>query len=308
MTNGRDRSLDTVEEAAAQWVVRLSDGTPALALRKDFEAWLGEDARHPETFERLHAVWGRAGEAGRRWRDRRRTIQVGAVLAVAVALLPLRLVFQDPAYQTGKGEQELVRLDDGTEVTLNTDSRVVVDYERDLRTVRLTRGEAYFDVAHNPRRPFIVEVDHDEVRVLGTSFLVRRDGGMAQVALVSGSVMVTPGGAAALNTPPVTLAPGERVRWREGSLARIDRPRLDNFLAWRRGELVLEQMPVTEAVKEMNRYSRTPVVLEDASVGRARISGVFKTGDADAFAQTIARLYGLTVERQQGKMVLTRRG
>lgn len=306
MSDGQDSAFDAVDEAAAQWVVRLSDGKPTAALREEFEAWLGEDPRHAAAFEPLHELWNGAAAAGRRWRGRRRSVAAGAVLAVMVALLPLGLILQDPTYETRRGEREIVRLEDGTSVTLNTDSRLVVDYESGLRRVRLTRGEAYFDVAHNAARPFVVEVDRDRVRVLGTSFLVRRDGDAAQVALVSGSVLVIPGGAGALNTPPVTLEPGERVQWRSGAPIRIDRPRLDNFLAWRRGELVLDQTPVAEAVAEMNRYARTPMVLDDPGVGRARISGVFKTGDTDAFAHTLARLYGLRVERRPGKLLLVR--
>lgn len=307
MADAQDTTFDAIDEAAAQWVVRLGDGAPNTALREAFEGWLGQDARHAEAFERVHGVWTGAAEAGRRWRDRLRTRVVGAVLALVLAVLPFTLMLRDPVYETRRGERETVQLEDGTRLTLNTDSRLSVHYARDQRRVTLNRGEVYFDVAHNAQRPFVVEVDRDRVRVLGTSFLVRRDGDAAQVALVSGSVMVTQGGAAGLSAPPVTLAPGERVRWRPGAPSRIDRPKLDAYLAWRRGELVLDETPVAEAVAEMNRYARSPMILADPRVGRARISGVFKTGDTEAFAQTLARLYGLSLERKDGRTVLERR-
>lgn len=306
MSDVQNSGFDAIDEAAAQWVVRLADGRPSEDLRERFEQWLGRDPRHAPAFERLHGVWAGAETAGRQWRNRRRTRVAGAVLAVALAAVPLTLMLRDPVYQTGLGEQEIVELEDGTRLTLNTDSRVSVDYEQGLRKVSLTRGEVYFDVARNPNRPFVVQMDDDNVRVLGTSFVVRRDGEETQVLLVSGSVLVNHGGADALTNPSLTLSPGERVRWSPGEANQIDRPKLDSSLAWRRGELVLEQTLVADAVAEMNRYSRTPMVLNDQRVAQARISGVFKTGDSETFAYTLARLYGLEVKRRGGKIVMER--
>lgn len=306
MIEVKDMSIDPVDEAAALWVVRLADAGPGDSARPAFEAWLNQDPRHAPAFERVHGVWTGASVAGREWRGRRRTRLAGAVLAIALVALPVSMMFRDPVYETGRGEQETVQLADGTHLTLNTDTRLSVKYERDLRRVSLTRGEVYFDVAHAPDRPFVVEIDEDNVRVLGTSFLVRRDGHATQVALVSGSVLVTPGGAEALTRSAITLSPGERIRWGGGVDDRIDRPKLENFLAWRRGELVLEQTLVADAVAEMNRYSRTPMVLNDRRAAGARISGVFKTGDSGTFAHTLARLYGLQVHRRAGKIVLDR--
>lgn len=306
MTEAKQKTFDPMNEAAALWVVRLADARPGDAARPAFEAWLNQDPRHAQAFERVHGVWTGASAAGRQWRGRRRTRVAAAVLAIALVALPVTMMLRDPVYETGRGEQELVQLADGTRLTLNTDTRLSVSYERDQRRVALSRGEVYFDVAHTPDRPFVVEIDEDNVRVLGTSFLVRRDGEATQVALVSGSVLVTPGGADALTRNAITLSPGERLQWGQGAGNRIDRPKLDNFLAWRRGELVLEQMLVADAVAEMNRYSRTPLVLNDRRVAGARISGVFKTGDSETFAHTLARLYGLQIHRRAGKIVMDR--
>lgn len=308
MSDVQNNGFDAIDEAAAQWVVRLADGRPGDALRDSFEQWLAHDPRHAPAFERIHGVWTGAGTVGQRWRNNRRTRVVGVVMAMALVALPLTLMLRDPVYETGRGEQEIVELDDGTRLTLNTDSSVTVNYERGTRRVSLNRGEVYFDVAHNARRPFVVDIDHDNVRVLGTSFLIRRDGEETQVTLVTGSVLVNHGGSDALTHPALTLSPGERVRWRQGVSNQIDRPKLESSLAWRRGELVLEQTLVMDAVAEMNRYSRTPMVLNDERAARARISGVFKTGDSETFAYTLARLYGLQVQRLGGKIVMDRRG
>lgn len=300
----RERSdgVHDVEEAAAEWRVRLSDDA-SPETREGFTAWLAGDPERMAAFERINAVWSGLGTVGTQHRNRRRIGQAVAVLGVVVVCIVATLFWSDPVYQTGRGETEMVALADGSRLTLNTDSRVVVDYARDERRVSLTEGEVFFDVAHNRDRPFIVTVNNETVRVLGTSFLVRRDGDGVQIALVTGSVMVTESGAGGL-TAPVTLTPGERILRGGDATAVIDRPRLDTLLAWRRGELILDKTLVSTAVAEMNRYSRVQIVVEDAQADQARITGVFKTGETAAFAQTLARLYGLQIRRDGDRMIL----
>lgn len=294
------------EEAAAEWRVRLDDDA-SVENRTGFERWLSADAGHVAAFQRVDALWAGLSVAAPRYRARRRVRQGGAVLGFGLAIFGATLFLRDPAYQTGRGERETVVLEDGSRLTLNTDSRVVIDYDQDVRHVSLTRGEVFFDVAHNAQRPFIVRVNDESVRVLGTSFVVRRDGPDMQVALVSGSVVVAEGGDAGLAAAPVTLVPGERVRHEGERAAVIDRPKLDNLLAWRRGELVLDRTVVASAVSEMNRYSHLRIIVADPTAARARITGVFKTGETEAFARTLARLYGLKIERRSDALVLSAR-
>lgn len=305
MAKGDSGGFDAADEAAAEWLVRLGDRSANAGTADAFQAWLAAAPENAPAFERLSAVWTGLGEAGPRWRGRRRArTLVGAAVAL-VAAVCIGVSMRDPVYSTDRGERETIALKDGSRLILNTDSRVSVRYERDERHVVLTRGEVYFDITRNPDRPFVVEAGDDQVRVLGTSFVVRRDSDRLQVALVSGSILLTPGDG--LRTAPLILTPGERVQTSSGGRLHIDRPAMGPLLAWRRGELVLDETPVGEAVSEMNRYSDSQIVLEDPRVKRAPISGVFKTGETEAFALTLSRLYQLDRKRRGKDWVLTRR-
>ncbi|HEY0956663.1 MAG TPA: hypothetical protein VGE36_18045 [Roseateles sp.] len=111
------------------------------------------------------------------------------------------------------------------------------------------------------------------------------------------------------------LAPGERLSVRRVSgssrpapeQARVDRPQLDQLLAWQRGFAVLDDTTLNEAVADMNRYSKVSITLRDPqTLGALRVSGTFRTGDNEAFAQAVARLHGLDVVPRDGGLELTR--
>lgn len=110
------------------------------------------------------------------------------------------------------------------------------------------------------------------------------------------------------------MQPGERVRLSEVTDAankaqrasmQVDRPRIDQVLAWKRGEAIFDDVPLSEAVAEMNRYSRTPILVGgDESVAARRVSGLFRTGDNLSFAHAVAALHGLVVREREGLLEL----
>jgi transmembrane sensor len=204
-----------------------------------------------------------------------------------------------------------------------------VEFGSTKRHVTLEDGEALFEVAKETQRPFVVEAGGSEVTALGTVFSVsvtpdgNRDTGMLAVTLVEGQVRVqTPRGrgtnsaSAEQLAHPLVLLPGDRVRLtgfadsvsnREPTVYR-DRPRIDQVLAWKRNEVMFDDVPLSEAVAEMNRYSRIPIVLgEGASMTKARVSGLFRPGDNLAFAHAIAELHGLVAREKEGRVELSRR-
>ncbi|MBL8304843.1 MAG: iron dicitrate transport regulator FecR, partial [Ideonella sp.] len=149
-----------------------------------------------------------------------------------------------------------------------------------------------------------------EVTALGTAFVVRKTGdeGSVQtsVTLIEGriSVQAAPGASA-----PVLMSPGDHLRLspRAGQApTKAERLPLDRVLAWRRNEAVFEDVSLAEAVAEMNRYSRTPIVLRgNESLSGRRVSGVYKTGDNESFARAVAALHGLTVRVREGRLELS---
>lgn len=224
------------------------------------------------------------------------------------------------AYDTQLGEQLTVALQDGTRMTLNTATRVQVKFSPAQRKVALDGGEALFEVAKDSHRPFIVQVGGTEVVAKGTAFAVRftptaRDGDALAVTLVEGKVDVRGVSAGA---QPLSMVAGDRVRLGHAGQAAapgkpretvtVDRPAMDQVLAWRRGEVVFDDAPLAQALAEMNRYSRTQVGLADgAELARLRVGGTFRTGDSVAFAHAVASLHGLQVrERPDGVELATR--
>jgi transmembrane sensor len=216
---------------------------------------------------------------------------------------------------TDVGEQRLITLKDGTRVFLNTDTRVAVKYDAKARFVELKTGEALFDVAKRPAWPFIVKAGDREIRALGTSFVVRRDETQTAVTLVEGTVTVTAQGSArraraaraAGNEPPpgddFTLTPGQKLTFMANQ-ARLATTSLDNAIAWRRGQIILDDTPMSGAVSELNRYSKVKLVIESPDTRTIRVTGLFQTGDSLSFAHAVAQTYGLTVEERDGAIVL----
>ncbi|KQV52836.1 hypothetical protein ASC95_08505 [Pelomonas sp. Root1217] len=199
-------------------------------------------------------------------------------------------------------------------MTLNTATLVRVTLTHAKRTVQVSRGEALFEIAKDATRPFVVQVADANVTATGTTFLVRgtpqaRDEAFG-VTLIEGQVIVRRSGGAAngRQDEQFVMAPGERLPGgNAGNLPglRLDRPKIENLTAWKRGEVVLDDVPMADAVAEMNRYSNLPVGIADLEViGALRVSGVMRAGDSEAFAHAVASLHGLSVRTTGGRIEL----
>jgi transmembrane sensor len=198
-----------------------------------------------------------------------------------------------------------------------------VSMDSSRRSVDVESGEALFEVAKDPGRPFVVRAAGSEVEALGTVFSVRLEPGRARVGrtmfvtLVEGQVTVHSAGERSRGGDPstwsVTLKPGDRVRRvgppPDGSDAaasvEVDRPRIESVMAWKRNEAMFDDVDLADAITEMNRYNRTPIVLVgDPSLARLRVSGVYRTGDTAGFARDVAVLHGLVVREREGRLEL----
>lgn len=312
MVSDNKRSDTAVEAEAAAWLARLNGPFRSARSEAGLRRWLERDPAHEAAFERATEIWEMIPGAvpGRELMPEetapvtRRQLMAAGIIALVLAGGGYALMNRAPAYETAVGGQELVRLEDGSRVSLNTDSRIAVLYSDGERRVRLERGEAMFEVAHAPARPFLVETGGERIRALGTTFVVRRDaGGKTSVTLIEGRVEVArQAGAARI----ATLSPGQRVIVSANAGAALDRPPIELVTAWRRGEVVFEDASLIEAAEELNRYSPNRVVIADPSVGALRISGVFSTSDPGEAARAIAALHRLRVEHVGEELRLTR--
>ena len=192
-------------------------------------------------------------------------------------------------YVTGAGQRSIVDLPDGTRVTLDADSAVDVAFAGGRRDVRLLKGHAFFDVAHDRARPFAVQAVGRVVTALGTQFDVRLTSGALRVVLAEGSVLVS-SPSEGRSAPPIRLLPGQAFSAQPGGVGKVSPANVDEALAWKQGVVEFRDQPLSEAVGLLNRYTRAQIVIKDPKVATLRITGVFKTGDIKRFGRSVSQV------------------
>ena len=332
-----DHSIDA---AAASWFAKQRSDSVSRSDRARFLRWLNQDPAHQVAYSEYEALWTSIGAfagdpaivairkealaaAPRRgffgWHTMGAIAASLAVfLMVGVLLMmsgevasptPERQIAQGEAshlLQTAVGERSAVTLEDGSVVELNTDSRVVVDYVAGRRAVRLIRGQAMFEVAHDPSRPFVVEAAGQRIIALGTAFDVRVDLDGMRVTLIEGRVAVEPVGEMPQGARATrTLVPGEQL------VARADQPivvlpaDVRQAVSWRTGRLSFSDEPLGEVVEEINRYSNRKVVLADPTLAELRVSGAFRAGSVGTFATAMETAFPVSAESSGDEIVLS---
>jgi transmembrane sensor len=335
----RDRQPSPLVYAeAAAWVARIHGPLRSRKVEESLRRWLSADARHSEAFEAMTAAWEVTGNLPKRpfprvsrW-ERRGYLEGFVRSALVVAALAVVLVgagwqfYQSRGVVTGIGEQRNLTLADGTRVLLNTDSRIVIRYDDHLRKVQLKSGEALFEVAKHIDRPFIVEAGDRQVVALGTAFVVREDSETLAVTLVEGKVAVSnlaaldvsaaqalirdPGAAqfapdrAGSDANAFVLSQGQRLTLSAHNRPLVDRPAIEQVTAWKRGQVDLDEVTLTDAIREMNRYSDIKLVVDDPDVGAIHVTGVFRIGDAPSFAAAVARAYEIEAIEDGNRILL----
>jgi transmembrane sensor len=308
-------------EAAAHWRVRLSEDGPGA--RADLQRWLAEDPRNRTAWRLAEELWAGLGElatepqllaarrdalhrARRASRARWRGDVGGLAAAVAASLIVTAglgyvgwRALEPAHYVTALGERRVVRLVDGSVVTLDSGTRLDVRYSRDARRLWLRDGQARFDVAHDVTRPFQVRARDRTVVATGTSFNVEVLGPRVLVTLIEGRVTVLkvratgdPTGARGLAEASTPLLPGQRLVADAAStttVTRLEAADIDRVTAWEGGKLVFDDEPLASVAAQVSRYSDRPVVVSDRRAGDMRVSGVFSAGDLDTFVDTVTQ-------------------
>jgi transmembrane sensor len=209
-------------------------------------------------------------------------------------------------FETRHGEQLVRRLTDNSVLHLNTDSAVTIRYGKTERLVMLTSGEADFEVAHDPERPFRVFAGSAEVVAIGTKFDVQLENDSTVVTVVEGRVAVgparmleKPGTNSSQDHPPrfVQLGADQQIRVAAGEWpATPVTVEAQRTTAWLRRQIVFDQEPLERVAAEFNRYAPKPIEIATPALGNLQISGVFATDDAEAFIAFLRSLKGVRVE------------
>lgn len=289
--------------------------------QKALEAWAAEDPRRAGAYARALAVSAHADRAqalGENFApalhpvaavaERRRLLATGGALAAAavVGVAGYEALSFSGRVVTRKGDIRRAPLDDGSAVTLNTDTVIKAAFNGQIRRVDLVRGEALFDVAKDTTRPFVVVAGKVRVRAVGTSFTVRahRDG-QVDVLVREGVVEVWRGqGGAPLRLVAQTATKVDTA----GPLRaiRVAAAAVDSATAWRQGQIDLDGLTLGEAVAEFARYSDRRIVVDDPAVARLKMTGLFSASDPDGFARAAALGLGLVATPQADGVRLER--
>ena len=293
-----------VADQAAEWATRIDAGTIDPDTNEALRHWLEENSRHRGALLRAEAALsfmdrGRA-LAGvvtkpnpRPIWIRRKLLFAGATLAAGIVSVAI-LITAPHRYDTRVGEIREVPLSDGSLVAINTQSAVEVAMHPDTREVTLTRGEAWFKVAHDKNRPFIVSAGRIRVRAVGTAFSVHRHDDGADVLVTDGVVETWTAGE---EERLVEVAAGSKAYVTEyeppkpvEASAEIGRS-----LAWREGQIVLEGETLDDAVAQFNRYNTRKLVISDPDLAGEKLVGQFRATEPLTFADAVATTLGALV-------------
>lgn len=314
-----------IDAVAADWAARIDRGALSPADEGALDAWIAGDARRLGAFMRMRAVALQSNSAKALGPDfdpeafaqaepsaatpitRRRMFWLGgsAVAASALGAVGLGLMMRDTIYETRLGEMRVVTLEDGSAVTLNTASRIRVAFADARRTVTLEEGEALFDVAKDPARPFIVEAGGTSVRAVGTSFSVKRlNDAPVEVLVREGIVEV----AQPATHRPVRMTANMRIVTSHAVAqpVAIAQTEVDRETAWRSGRIAFEGEPLAQAAAAFGRYSDTRIIIEDPGIGREEITGLFASNDPVTFAKAAAASLELKATIGPGEVRLSR--
>jgi transmembrane sensor len=286
-----------------------SDPKFAAAFRRAQESWdaTGRHANSPELLALREQAIARARQASvRRWSlPGGRSRNFGKWAAAAAILIACGMLWQlspygyEPGlYKTGLGEQKVVELSDHSHIALDARTRLRVKFSADARIVELLEGQAQFSVAKDPARPFKVEAGSKTIVAVGTVFDVEYVDSQVQVAMVEGKVAVlshdssgsaiTPEADPKSSKSPIELNAGEALSVRaDGSATILPKADIEAATAWRQGKVIFRDQTLAEAVRRLNRYSRQQVVVDDPTLSQMKVSGVFESGDAQAFVEAM---------------------
>jgi transmembrane sensor len=299
---------------AAYWVARMDRGEWNQQDEAALARWLGEDAARHAQLLQTQALWmsldrQEAQSAQLPLWQRRGVLAAAASLGALMVGGAWRFWPRQQDYNTKIGEIRRVPLNDGSVVMINSGSELAVRMGQSEREVQLTQGEAWFAVAKDPSRPFIVNAGEVQARAVGTAFSVRRHSDSVEVGVTEGVVEAQ---AQHGQGAPVRLVAGERVLISATSVVYLQSgsaASLDNALAWRNGLINLSGVTLAEAANEFNRYNKVQIYVRDPHIASEQMVGIFRVDDPHGFINAVRATMRIRVdESMRDQIIITSMG
>jgi transmembrane sensor len=324
-----------IKEATA-WFVAQQAGPLSDAQREQFSAWLRRSQIHVSEYLALQGIAHDLPRAAARVLTSKQDLVAGAIeqdnvvafagpvaqvrvkdvrgstessprwrvaawlTAACVVVLLSSVILRQPQtrFSTAHAEQRTWRMSDGSIVHLNSDSVLHIKFTDRVREVELVRGQALFQVAKNPARPFWVNAGATRVEAVGTEFDVYRNSRGTVVSVLEGKVAVWRGDVADSSKPMTRLEAGQQARIEHGSAVVSSRSdTVQKTVAWLQREIVFDHDPLGQAVDEFNRYNQLRIRIDNAALRALEISGNFNAYDSESFLRFIERQPGVRIDK-----------
>ncbi|MCZ8528071.1 FecR family protein [Alteromonas sp. PRIM-21] len=330
-------SKEDIQEQACLWVSRLDRGLKSDE-KVELDTWLAESNAHRQALLDAASLWddmsvlnelsGLFPQPTARHTTKKRALPKNAVWGIAATFLVMAIAIgvivqrtwlnSTPEFaavsqkvQTGVGEQKNVTLSDGSQLHLNTNSLVTVDFTSSARNIVLLKGEAHFEVAHDKTRPFSVTAGNNTVTAVGTAFNMQYvDDNAFELVVTDGKVLVkdrfkaSSSNESLFGKRPVTeegllMFAGEKatVLGKVETRESMSQDEIDDDLAWQQGMIVFKGEPLESVLLEIGRYTPVRFHISDNSLRKRRVAGYFKVGDIDGLLSALESSFNITYEK-----------
>ncbi len=329
--NGRPPSQDALlQEQASEWFLALKDNPHDIQLLADFNRWIELDGAHEQSYLEVLLLWQALDDVGvdnavtsgtdsisvstatntplsRRGlplNGRSLLTRSGLLLTVLLlifSVLPNHL-WQPADYATGTAQQTSIQLDDGSQLHLNAQSAVNVQFDQDSRVIELLYGEAFFEVAKDVSRPFKVVAGGVQATAVGTAFNIRLLNGDVQTTLTEGVLDIVVSESENKNT--TRLRAGQRLEWRSDGTLQLLNGHYAYLPNWKRGVIRLDDMSLEDVVDLLNRHYRTTFRLIDPRLADNPVRGVIPTNDLESVLFVMASSLQLEYMKVTDQLIL----
>lgn len=342
---------ESMERAACDWVAKLDRGDLSTEEKSGLSEWLASDSLHRAALADQMAEWSEmdllselthlaVAPAEPTWVDQFNSLfgwnkpapYLGGLIILAtigffktidsVDFAPnesdLAALVVGLGLETAVGEQIREALPDGSIVHVNTTSAAEVSYSLEERSVQLKEGEAFFDVASEPDRPFVVYAGDTAIRAVGTAFAVHLIDGAVQVSVTEGTVEFSTDGQTHLVSADPSLSGSESSGLALGNVAHYAGERisvdsqplelLERRLAWHGGMLEFKGDSLELIVEQVSRYTEAEIEILDEDIRDVRLGGYFRIGDIEGLASALDVGFNIQVSVVSDSLIQISRG
>lgn len=316
-------SYSKVEQEAASWFLAMQQPDISDKDKAAFMQWLKAGPNNQSEYFRLRKIWQALPEALAQStavkqltpkstsaettvKEKPKTIRLWHYASAACLCLALLIAqpWSEPIaaeyYASQAGQTRLIELTDGSTIKLNNQSKVIIEYSKQQRLIRLVNGEAYFTVTKAKNRPFIVKHDNYHFTALGTEFLLRINQSIKLIVTEHSVAVNDNNGRNAVVKEASGIAISTGIN-KEKSWQTLPNNKREQLLAWRKQQLIFTKQPLREVLVELDRYLQGSIHLSDANMANEPITGIFTLDNPENVLKLITEVLGLTLYQSKNK-------